>query len=144
MRGLRGVLFVALLLFAGPAAAQERMVAEAYLEGLEAIWQADATSGDLDRLTSLLADSAVYEHPILGARIAGRSSIRAAMTAFLGTSRVPRITRRQTMEGAGVVILEFDLAMEMRGDDGWLPVERHQILVLEIRDRQVVRVVDHW
>lgn len=123
---------------------QEERLARAYLDGLIAIWEQDASVDDIEALSSLLAEDAVYEHPRVGISIEGRAAIVAGMTGFLGTTRKPSVTGLTTVVGPGVAAVGFDLTMESEGPEGWVALGRRQVLVLGIADGQIVRVTDHW
>ncbi len=67
-----------------------------------------------------------------------------AMTGFLGTSRSPRVSGVEVLAGPGVLVLGFDLSMEIRDGDGWRLIERRQVIGLETSDGLITRVSDHW
>ena len=98
---------------------QESELADEYLRRLVAVWQQEASRADVEAWIELLASSAVYEHPRVGVRIEGRSMILEAMAGFVGTSRLPKIAALDVIEGPGVIVLGFDLSMEVHGKDGW-------------------------
>ena len=137
---------LALAVLIGPAfvQAQEREVGENYLHRLIKVWEEDASRTDLEALGALLSEDVVYEHPGIGARIEGRSSILEAMSAFLGSSRGPRASGVEFIVGAGVVTLGFDLMMEQRQETGWSLIERRQVIVLQIDEGRIIRISDHW
>lgn len=143
----KGILVVAVVLGMGVGeglSAQVAEVAEVYLSRLVALHEEGAEPADVELLTALMAEDAVYEHPRFGARIEGRAAIQTAMTGFLGTSRHPRAVRLNTIEGVGVAVLEFDFSIDALQDGAWVTTIRHQVLVLEVREGAIQRVVDHW
>ena len=133
-----------LLFFCPQLKAQENSIAVQYLDSLTALWEEDASSVEIDALGRLLADGAVYQHPRFEMRMEGRSTILAAMTQFLGTSRAPHVSDVVVLNGSGVTVLAFDLSMEVRGEDGWRRIERHQVAVLEVFDGKITRISDYW
>lgn len=147
MRRTVGLLTVAVtfwLVNGAGVGAQEREVGETYLARLLDVWEQDASVAEVEALVSLLSEDATYEHPRAGARIDGRRAIENGMAAFLGSSRGPEATEVEIMSGPGVVVLGFDLRMEVHRGADWSVVERRQVIVLEISDGRIVRVTDHW
>ncbi len=115
-----------------------------YLARLLDAWKHDSAAADVEALVSLFSEDVVYEHPRVGARMEGRRAIADGMVAFLGASRRPRATDVETVTAPGVVVLGFDLRMEVQQGGEWSPVARRQVVVLEISEGRIVRVIDHW
>ncbi len=141
-----GLLAVALSTSVGPTAlqGQESTLVEQWLEAGQRATEEGATAADVDAEMALLAPDAVYEHPRVGARIAGRDAIRAGRMAFLGQTRNPQRTDVRVMEGVGVFVVSMVVSMEARTDSGWVPVERHSVVVLEHEGGLIRRIIDHW
>ena len=124
--------------------AQDSSPAHRYLDHLVALWKEDASSPELEAFGRLLSEDATYQHPRVGITMEGRATILDAMSGFLGKSRSPEVSRVEVLNGQRVVVLGFNLNMEVRSAEGWLPVERRQVIVLEISDDLVKRVSDNW
>ena len=103
-----------------------------------------ASAEDVERLLELYADDAVYEHPRAGARSEGQDLLRTGITSHLGETRAPKIQIRQTLTGEGFAILEIEVKVDVRKDSEWVPSERRQVLVLELKDSRIQRIIDHW
>jgi len=43
-----------------------------------------------------------------------------------------------------VLVVGFDLSMDVQGSEGWLHINRRQIIVLEISDGLIVKISDYW
>ena len=141
---LAGAVFFPWLVGGAEVGAQEQELGDAYLARLLDVWQQDSSADDVEALVSLVSEHAIYEHPRVRVRIVGRRAIADAMTAFLGTSRDPRATGVETVSGPGVLVLGFDLVMEVQQGAEWSLVQRRQVIVLEISEGRIVRVSDHW
>ncbi len=124
--------------------AQDSSPAHRYLDHLVALWEEDASSSELEAFGQLLSEDATYQHPRVGITMEGRTKILDAMSGFLGASRSPEVSRVEVLNGQRVVVLGFNLNMEVRGAEGWLPVERRQVIVLEISDDLITGVSDNW
>jgi ketosteroid isomerase-like protein len=103
-----------------------------------------ATASDVDGLLDLYAEDAVYEHPRAGARVAGKSLLREGNLSHLGETRAPKIQITQTIAGESFAIIELNLKLELRQDTHWVPMERRQVVVLEMKDSHIQRIIDHW
>ncbi len=132
----------ALLSLPALAGPQGSDLATAYVERLEATLQVDADDRALDELLELYAVDAVYEHPLIGARVAGADSIREAMRGFLGTTRDPKITLLDRIDGPGVIVLQ--LHTEAYVVSSGEPIDRTSIVILEVADGLIHRILDHW
>ena len=103
-----------------------------------------ATLADVDRLVDMYADDAVYEHPHAGARVEGKALLREGIASHLGETRAPKIEIRQTIAGESFAILELTVKMDVRRETQWVAMERRQVVVLELRDSRIQRIIDHW
>ena len=124
--------------------AQEDTLAQRYLDCLVAIWEEESSSIDVEALGQLLSEDAVYEHPRAGITMEGRTTILGAMSGFLGTSRSPEVSAVEILAGPGVTVVGFDLSMEVQGSEGWLHIDRRQIIVLEFSNGLITGVSDYW
>jgi ketosteroid isomerase-like protein len=124
--------------------AQEDALAQQYLDRLVALWEEESSSIDVEALGKLLSEDATYEHPRAGITMEGRTTILDAMSGFLGTSRSPEVSGVEMLSGPNVVVVGFDLSMEVRGSEGWLHIDRRQIIVLEISNGLITRFSDYW
>ena len=126
------------------ALGQDHTLADRYLERQIAVWKQDSSSKDIEALGELFAEGAVYTHPRVGIIMEGRATILGAMQGFLGTSRLPQASDVEVLAGEGVLVLGFNLSMEVRGDNGWMPIKRRQLIVLEVSNGLITRVSDYW
>ena len=139
------VVFSAIIgMTSAPACAQNASLAQQYLDRLVAVWDVDAVDSDVHSLLTLFDESATYEHPRVGARMEGVDAIRRGMTAFLGTSRAPRLSNIEIVAGTGVRVLGFDLSLEVWQEDVWQPLNRRQVIVLEVAQDRITTVRDYW
>lgn len=58
-----------------------------YVALQERVMQADADSADVDRMLSVVTDDFVYLHPVVNARVEGRTAVRAGIASHLGETR---------------------------------------------------------
>jgi ketosteroid isomerase-like protein len=119
-------------------------LAQLWVERLAATMQEHATTADVDRLLDIYADDAVYEHPHAGARIAGKALMRKGMSSHLGETRNPKSQIPQTITGMDFAIAEMNVKLEMLDDSKWVPLERRQVVVFEIKESHIQRIIDHW
>lgn len=138
------MLLVGITTGAATLSAQQAAIADRYLERLTQIWQEDATPDDVVALGTLMAEDAVYEHPRVDMRVTGRDRILQSMGRFLGTSRQPTVSNVSVLAAPTALTLSFDVAMQIRGESGWQPIERHQVVILEVRDGLIRKITDSW
>jgi len=119
-------------------------IAKLWVQRLTATMEEHAAPADVERLLDLYADDAVYEHPHAGARIEGKALMRKGMSSHLGETRAPKIQITQTLSGDGFAIIEMSVKLELSQDDKWVSIERRQVVVLELKDSHIQRVIDHW
>jgi len=115
-----------------------------WVQRLTATMEEHAGPADVERLLALYAADAVYEHPHAGARIEGKALMRKGMSSHLGETRAPKIQITQTLSGDGFAVVEMTVKLELRQDDKWVPLERRQVVVLELKDSRIQRIIDHW
>jgi len=140
------LLLIPLLLSAGPAGASDLPApARQFLERFQAMQQATSTEADVDRLLALCTDDVVYEHSRVGAIVRGKKDLRAGFIAHLGEIRADRTRLVRSAQGPKLVALEVSREFEVKDGNGWRPVSRTQLLVLE-RDQEgrIHRVLDDW
>lgn len=118
--------------------------AQQWVRRLTASMEEHANSADVDRLLDLYRDDAVYEHPHAGARIEGKALMRSGVSSHLGETRAPKIQITQSMVGEDFAVIELSVKLEFRQDGKWIPLERRQVVVLELKDSRIQRVIDHW
>ena len=139
------VSILGLAIVAGPSALHgQQELGEAYVARLTAIWESDADRGDVESLGALLREDAVYAHPGVGARIEGRQAIVDAMASFLGATRGPQLSDVTFIDGRGVVVVAFNVSMQQRRESEWVDAERRQVVVLEVEEGAIRRIVDYW
>jgi limonene-1,2-epoxide hydrolase len=103
-----------------------------------------ATAADVDVVLQLLADSAAYEHPQAGARVVGRAAIGAAIRAFLGATRKPRLEVLREIMAGPAVAAEERISFETRRDGMWVAVSRTQLTVYHVEQDRIVRELQFW
>jgi ketosteroid isomerase-like protein len=129
---------------AGATAADSEALAQRWVQRLTATMEEHATPADVDRLLDLYANDAVYEHPHAGARIEGKALLREGTLSHLGETRAPKIVVTQTIAGESFAIIEITVKLDILRDTQWVAMERRQVVVLEIKDSSIQRVIDHW
>jgi len=113
--------------------------------GAERARQAEgATQETVEAALAFLADTVVYEHVRVGARIEGKEALRKGMMNFLGATRNPRDEVVSQLSGPGVTVLELNQSFEAKHDDRWEAQTRHIVKVLEFDGEQIRRVIDYW
>ena len=95
-------------------------------------------------LLDMYADNVVYEHPRADARIEGKALLREGISSHLGETRTPKLQITRTIAGEDFAIVEFTLKMDMRQDGRWIPTQRRQVVVLELKSSHIQRIIDHW
>jgi ketosteroid isomerase-like protein len=119
-------------------------VARKWVQRLVATMQEDAAPADVDRLLDMYADDAVYEHPRARARVEGKAQLREGMSSHLGETRIPKIQITRTIAGEGFAILELAVQIDIRQNTQWLTTKRRQVVVLELKNSRIQRIIDHW
>ena len=119
-------------------------VARRWVQRLGATMEEHATPADVDLLLEMYADDAIYEHPHAGARVQGKLLLREGMASHLGETRAPMIKITRTIVGESFAIVEFALKMDVHQDDRWIAMQRRQVVVLELKDSSIQRIIDHW
>jgi len=143
---LRMLVLIPLLLGSRPADADE-VPAEAlrFLAAFQAMQQAGATEADVDRLLALCTEDVVYEHSRVGAVVRGKKDLRAGFVSHLGEVRGDRTRVVRSAKGPKLVALEVSREFEVKDGNGWRPVSRTQLLVLERNEKGLIRrVLDDW
>jgi ketosteroid isomerase-like protein len=129
---------------AGATTTDSEALARRWVQRLAATMEEHATPADVDRLLNMYADDAVYEHPRAGARIEGKALLRQGILSHLGETRAPKIEIAQTIAGESFAIIELAVKMDIRQDTQWVAAERRQVVVLELKDSRIQRIIDHW
>jgi ketosteroid isomerase-like protein len=119
-------------------------MARRWVQLLTSTMEEHASPADVDRLLEMYAEDAIYEHPHAGARIEGKVLMRAGMASHLGESRNPRIQINRITSGEDFAVAEFSLKMDVRQNDRWLAMQRRQVVVFELKNSHVQRIIDHW
>jgi len=57
---------------------------------------------------------------------------------------IPAYSITRTIAGEDFAIVEFTLKMDMRQDGRWIPTQRRQVVVLELKSSHIQRIIDHW
>jgi len=142
----RMLVLVPLLLGSRPADADEVPAeAQRFLAAFQAMQQAGATEADVDRLLALCTEDVVYEHSRVGAVVRGKKDLRAGFVSHLGEVRGDRTRVVRSAKGPKLVALEVSREFEVKDGNGWRPVSRTQLLVLERNEKGLIRrVLDDW
>ncbi len=119
-------------------------VVEAYLRAREATLQAEASPSDVDRLIALVAADMVYEHPRVGITITGADAFRDGLSAFLGATDDGRYQVIDYMVSAGTVAISLNRKFKVRDGEEWLPRSVRQLIVFEVKDGKISRIIDYW
>jgi hypothetical protein len=127
-----------------PSSPNLTVLAKGYLEARQATMQDKAGPADVDRLLSFCLDSVVYEHPRVGIKLTGTDVLRSSTVNFLGASRNATIRVTASLQGAGVVTAQTDVAFEGKDADKWQPVKRQQIWVFEFEGAKIKRIIEYW
>lgn len=151
-KNLISYLAAGLLLLAGAAsasAAEEQALAapcvvEAYLRAHEATLQAEASKSDVDKLIALVAADMVYEHPRVGIAIAGADAFRDGLTAFLGATDDGRYEVMDYIVSAGTVAISLNRNFKVRDGEEWQQRVVAQLIVFEVKDGKITRIIDYW
>jgi ketosteroid isomerase-like protein len=119
-------------------------LARRWVQRLAATMEEHASAADVDRLLDMYTDDAVYEHPLAGARVQGKSLLREGIASHLGETRAPKIQITQAIVGESFAIVELAVKLDIRRDTGWVAMERRQVVVLELKNSRIQRIIDHW
>ncbi|MEE8528020.1 MAG: nuclear transport factor 2 family protein [Gammaproteobacteria bacterium] len=119
-------------------------IIESYLDAWVAVMKVDAGAGQLDHLMDFFHEDIVYEHPRVGAVIAGKPQVRAGLAEFIGSTRNPDIQVRRHITALDVVVVEYDRVYESRSDGRWQAQERHQLTLFELDGDRIKRIRDYW
>ena len=119
-------------------------IAQLWVQRLSATMEEHATAADVDRLLELYADDAVYEHPHAGARVEGKAQMRKGVGSHLGETRNPKLQVTQIIGGESFAVVEMNVHLDLHDEDKWVALERRQVVVLEIKDSRIQRIIDHW
>jgi len=123
---------------------EQHELADLYLGRMIKVWAEDASAADVEALGELLAENVAYEHPRVGIRVEGRRALLDAMGRFLGASRGPRVAGVEVLVGTQVVVLAFDLTIDIRDGEEWTPIDRRQVVVLATEGGLITGISDHW
>src|SRR3954465_15535514 len=115
-----------------------------YLEGRTAAMQANASPKDVDQAVSGLAEDAVYEHAAFKARIEGRENMRRGMLRYIGATRSARLEVTKSISTGTLVVVEMQLSFEAEKDGKWQPSSRRQVLLFDLKDGRIQRIVEYW
>ena len=107
--------------------------------------QATATPADVDRFLEPCTDELSYEHPRVGAVIRGKAEVRKDHLSHLGETRGDQTRLVEWVEGPNVLVLRLDRTFEVRDGNGWKPVHRGSVMVLDLdASGRIRRIVDFW
>ncbi|HKG91735.1 MAG TPA: nuclear transport factor 2 family protein [Gemmatimonadaceae bacterium] len=128
----------------GPPPAELERIARRFVEAQRARQREGAGAAQVDSALAFLTDSAVYEHPRVGARIVGRDVMRQGMLRFAGTVRGDRTRIVRLTTAPGAVVLELRQELQLRDGEQWVTVRRHAVQVLEFDGARIRRIIDYW
>lgn len=115
-----------------------------YLAAQEAAMQAGAGQAEIEKVTSYLTDSVVYDHPRAAAHIVGREAIAEGMRGFLGATREAHIVVLHLVASPAVVVVEAQVSFQAQDAGRWLPRTRGQVSVFEVAQGKISHVVELW
>lgn len=115
-----------------------------YRGALVRTMQADARTSDVDSLRVLLADSLILEYPVTRGRITGREPLLASIRATLGLSRNAELVVRQELVTPIAVAATEEVRFEDHRGDRWQQRSRVGLVVYEIADGRIGRIIEYW
>jgi len=132
-----------------PATAQDRdrtaeELVRQYVQARSQTMQQNASSMDIERALSFCAEDFVYEHPAVGARIAGKDKVRAGMSGYLGETKDATYTLQILASNPDVVVAREDQRFLAKQENGsWAAGRRSNITVFEIKGGKIRRILDY-
>jgi ketosteroid isomerase-like protein len=117
-------------------------IADQVVHAREVAMQEKSNAQDVEHYLSYLTDDAVYEDPVVNARIEGKDTMRKGMSNYLGAYKKTALTVKHRMTAGNVVVLEMNVSFTDT-NTGKL-VTRDQITLLEFQGTKVRRVMDYW
>jgi hypothetical protein len=103
-----------------------------------------ATLASVDSLLAYYSDSAVYEHPGVGAIVRGKTALRTGMVRYLGSRPVSEMPALRITIGAGVAVVETAAAADPRDPSRSIPPTRRAVRVFEFDAHGLVRrIIDY-
>ncbi len=119
-------------------------VVDAWLRAREATMQLDADKSDVDRVMALVDADLVYEHPRVGMTISGAEAYRQGLTAFLGATDAGSYEVADYIVSANTVAISLTRSFQAKADGEWQPHSVKQLMVFEVKDGKIIRIIDYW
>ncbi|GEM_PF-390604 len=119
-------------------------VVDGYLRAREQTMQADAKPKDVESLMKFVAADLVYEHPRVGIKIEGAEAYRAGVTAFLGDTDDGRYQVIDYLVNGDTVAITFNREFKTMTDGQWQERVVKQLVVFEVKDGKITRIIDYW
>ena len=119
-------------------------VVDAYLRAHAQTMQADAGPASVDAVIKLVDKQVVYEHPGMGIRIETADSYRQGLEAFLGATDDGHYEVRDYMVNGNTVSISLDRVFKSQADGDWLEKSISQMMVFEVNDGKIARIIDYW
>ncbi len=133
---------------AGHAADPERKgppcVVDAFLHAHEKTMQSEADGSSVNELIDLLDENLVYEHPKVGIRIEGAGAYRQGLEAFLGATDQGRYEILDYLVSGDTVAITMNRVFSVQSDGQWKERSIEQMMVFEVRDGKITRMIDYW
>ena len=126
------------------AEAGPQCIVHEYLVALESTMQVDSKMADLDEVTALLSEGAVYRHPRFKMEIEGRDEIGSGMGRFLGTMREGQIEVSSFTIRDNVVVVNYRRNFETGEPGKEVEQSIDQTTVFEIGDGRITGITDFW
>lgn len=119
-------------------------VVDAYLRAHEQTMQADAASDSVDAVINLVDENLVYEHPGVGIRIETANNFRQGLEAFLGATDRGRYVVNDYLVNGNTVSISMNRIFNIENDGQWEERTVNQMMVFEITDGKITRMIDYW
>lgn len=117
---------------------------DAFLHAHEKTMQREADESTVDELISLVDENMVYEHPKVGIRIEGSGSYRQGLEAFLGATDLGRYEVLDYLVNGNTVAISMNRIFSVKTDEEWQERSIEQLMVFEVRDGKITRLIDYW
>lgn len=119
-------------------------VVDAYLHAREQTMQADAGIEDVNNVMEFVTPDLVYEHPRFGIQITGADAFREGLTTFLGATDDGRYEVIDYLVNGQTVAITFNRFFKVRTEGKWQDRQVKQLVVFEVKDGKIARIIDYW
>ena len=119
-------------------------VVDAFLRAHEKTMQLEADDASIDALITLVDENMVYEHPKVGIRIEGANSYRQGLESFLGATDHGRYEVKDFLVNGNTVAISMNRVFSVETEGQWQERTIEQMMVFEVRDGKITRMIDYW